>query len=113
MAMLNYISGAGAAVLIAGLSVSAFASERALNASIAPSLLKARTQISILKTDDKADVGCQSRAFKDARVLYNPWREGIDETKWQEHWVLDRCGEEITYRVFFTTVGRRRRLFLL
>ncbi len=27
------------------------------------------------------------------------------KTKWQEQWVLNRCGTQVGYRVFFTDVG--------
>ena len=76
-----------------------------LTASIAPSLLKARTQASILKTDDQADLNCTDKAFSDAEVTYQPWQENAEETKWLENWTLNRCGTQVTYRVFFTTVG--------
>jgi hypothetical protein len=75
-----------------------------LAASIAPSLLKTKTQIRILKHDD-AQTACRDKSFADAQIITRPVDAGHGQRKWQEQWVLNRCGTEVGYRVFFTDVG--------
>ena len=29
----------------------------------------------------------------------------LNERKWIERWVMDRCGDHVTYDVYFTEVG--------
>ena len=76
-----------------------------LAASIAPSLLKSKTQIRILKHDDEQAADCRKKAFAAAEIITRPVEVGHNQRKWQEQWVLNRCGAQIGYRVFFTDVG--------
>lgn len=76
--------------------------------SLASELLVSKTQIGILKADDKADGDCRQRSFLNARVLSDPVivpAGGASERKWKEYWTLDRCGAKIGYFVYFTEVG--------
>jgi hypothetical protein len=76
--------------------------------SLASELLVSKTQIGILKADDKADGNCDQRRFLNARVLSDPVivpAGGASERKWKEYWTLERCGAKIGYFVYFTEVG--------
>lgn len=91
---------------------STMADERVSGDSLATSLLKSRAQVRILRHDDDVHGGCRQKAFSGISVVKAPARGGRNsqtgvaaETKWQEDWGLDRCGEEVRYRVFFTDVG--------
>ncbi len=78
-----------------------------LRESLASKLLQSRAQLRIFRHDDEVDLNCQSRAFVDAEVVSQPRMidKALDERKWLERWVLDRCGAEVSYHVFFTEVG--------
>jgi len=82
-------------------------------ASLASDLLKSRAQIRIYRHDDQADLACQSRSFVAAKVVRSPWvaNESLNERKWIERWVMDRCGENVTYDVYFTEVGQGGAIF--
>lgn len=82
--------------------------------SLAPHLLKAKAQTRILRHDDGvASRACLKKTFSAVSVVTKPSSKTASrsngkvyqERKWQEQWVLDRCGTEIGYRVFFTDVG--------
>ncbi len=95
-----WLFAGGAPPLVAG-------SHGPLSGSLASNLLQARAQLRIYRHDDQLDLGCQSRAFVDADVATQPRvvNQSLDERKWVETWVLDRCGIEISYHVYFTEVG--------
>jgi hypothetical protein len=78
-----------------------------LQASLASSLLQSRAQLRIYRHDDQVDLHCQTRAFTGAEVVSVPRvvDEELDERKWLERWVLNRCGADVPYHVFFTVVG--------
>ncbi len=78
-----------------------------LRESLASNLLQSRAQLRIFRHDDEVDLSCQSRAFVGAEVVSQPRMidKDLDERKWLERWVLDRCGAEVSYHVFFTEVG--------
>ena len=78
-----------------------------LAASLASDLVRSRAQISIFKHDDQVDLGCQQRRFMDSKVLTRPRvvNTTTNESKWVERWSLDRCGQWISYDVYFTVVG--------
>ncbi len=104
------VRSAVVAIAAAGLAASgAFATEFFVGGkSLASELLVSKTQIGILKADDKADGNCQQRRFLNARVLSEPVTvaaKGATKRKWQEYWTLDRCGAKIGYFVYFTEVG--------
>ena len=82
-------------------------------ASLASDLLKSRAQLRIYRHDDQADLACQSRNFVAAKVVRSPWvaNESLNERKWIERWVLDRCGDHVTYDVYFTEVGQGGAIF--
>jgi len=92
---------------------SAASKDAALAVSMASALLKAKTQVRILKHDDSLAAGCYEKTFSSAEIVTRPVVEvasyvrgkGDSARKWQEHWVLDRCGTKVGYRVFFTDVG--------
>ena len=85
----------------------------AFGASLASDLLKSRAQIRIFRHDDQADLACQSRNFVAAKVVRSPWvaDESLNERKWIERWVLNRCGNHVTYDVYFTEVGKGGAIF--
>jgi len=76
-------------------------------ASLASSFLQSRAQIRIFRHDDQADLACQSRSFVAAQVVREPHvvDDTLNERKWIERWVMDRCGDQVTYDVYFTEVG--------
>lgn len=82
-------------------------------ASLASDLLKSRAQLRIFRHDDQADLACQSRNFVAAKVVRSPWvaNESLNERKWIERWVMDRCGDRVTYDVYFTEVGQGGAIF--
>ncbi len=82
-------------------------------ASLASDLLRSRAQIRIYRHDDQADLACQSRNFVAAKVVRSPRvvNETLNERKWIERWVLDRCGNHVTYDVYFTEVGQGGAIF--
>lgn len=75
--------------------------------SIASAFLQSRAQIRIFRHDDKENLDCQSKNFVDAQVVSRPEvvDESLNERKWIERWVLNRCGDHVTYDVYFTEVG--------
>ena len=77
--------------------------------SLASSLVQSRTQVRILKADDKQDNACRDKRFLEAEVITQPSvrtvSATVSERKWQEQWTLERCGDPVGYRVFFTEVG--------
>lgn len=83
------------------------------DASLASDLLQSKAQLRIFRHDDQADLGCQSRNFVAAKVMRTPRvvNETLNERKWIERWVLDRCGSEVTYDVYFTEVGQGGAIF--
>ncbi len=95
-----WLFAGGASPLFAG-------SHGPLSGSLASNLLQARAQLRIYRHDDRIDLGCQSRAFVDADVVTQPRvvDRSLNERKWVETWVLERCGIEISYHVYFTVVG--------
>ena len=76
-------------------------------ASLASSFLQSRAQIRIFRHDDQADLACQSRSFVAAKVVREPKvvDDTLKERKWIERWVMDRCGDQVVYDVYFTEVG--------
>lgn len=78
-----------------------------LAASLATDLIQSRAQISIFRHDDQMDVGCQDRRFVSSNVVNRPRvvNQALNERKWMERWSLNRCGQEISYDVYFTVVG--------
>ncbi len=82
-------------------------------ASLASDLLRSRAQLRIYRHDDQADLACQSRNFVAAKVVRSPRvvNETLNERKWIERWVLDRCGDHVTYDVYFTEVGQGGAIF--
>ena len=82
-------------------------------ASLASNLLQSRAQLRIYRHDDQADLACQSRHFVGAEVVRSPWiaDESLNERKWIERWVLNRCGDHVTYDVYFTEVGMGGAIF--
>jgi hypothetical protein len=83
------------------------------DASIASDLLQSKAQIRIFRHDDQADLACQSRNFVTTSVVRSPRvvNETLNERKWIERWVLDRCGSQVTYDVYFTEVGQGGAIF--
>lgn len=84
------------------------AGEDPLEASLASKLLQSRAQLRIYRHDDQVDLACQTRSFVDAEVLRRPHvvDATLNERKWLERWVLNRCGDRVAYHVFFTEVGQ-------
>ncbi len=82
-------------------------------ASLASNFLQSRAQLRIYRHDDQADLACQSRTFVAAKVVRTPRivSEALNERKWIERWVLDRCGDRVTYDVYFTEVGQGGAIF--
>jgi len=79
----------------------------ALAPSLASDLIQNRAQISIFRHDDQMDLGCKDKRIISSAVVTQPRvvNQKLDERKWIERWSLDRCGQEIQYHVYFTTVG--------
>ena len=82
-------------------------------ASLASDFLQSRAQIRIFRHDDKADLACTSRSFVAAKVVRKPHvvNDKLNERKWIERWVMDRCGDHVTYDVYFTEVGNGGAIF--
>lgn len=78
-----------------------------LAASLATEFVQSRAQISIFRHDDQIDVDCQNRRFVRSQIVNQPRvvDQSVNERKWLERWVLNRCGQEISYDVYFTVVG--------
>lgn len=95
-------------VIACGASASATSKDDGLRSSIASALLKQKTQIRILRHDDSVS-NCANKSFASAAVVTQPRSEssgnGVSMRKWQEQWVLNRCGTQVGYRVFFTDAG--------
>ena len=83
------------------------------DASLASDLLQSKAQLRIFRHDDQADLACQSRNFVAAKVVRKPRvvNESLNERKWIERWVLNRCGDRVTYDVYFTEVGQGGAIF--
>lgn len=83
------------------------------SSSLASDLLQSRAQLRIYRHDDQADLACQTRNFVAAKVVRQPRvvNETLNERKWIERWVLDRCGAHVTYDVYFTEVGKGGAIF--
>ena len=83
------------------------------DASLASDLLQSKAQLRIFRHDDQADLGCQSRNFVAAKVMRTPRvvNKTLNERKWIERWVLNRCGSHVTYDVYFTEVGQGGAIF--
>lgn len=77
--------------------------------SRASKLMVNRTQTRILKVEDRAAPACADKVFLDAVIVKAPEvtrkKPSVIETKWQEFWRVDRCGDTVGYWVFFTEVG--------
>ena len=99
---------------LAAAAPSLAAGEDPLRKSLASKLLQSRAQLRIYRHDDQTDLKCGSRAFVNAEVVSRPRvvDEVLDERKWLERWVLDRCGAEVPYHVFFTVVGNGGAFFV-
>jgi hypothetical protein len=105
MRSVSRVSGLFALAVVAGL-VSTAAADGPLDVSIASPLLKSKAQIRILSHDDGLTAGCTHKAFDSAAIITQPAFQGGNRgRKWQEQWVLNRCGTKVGYRVFFTDVG--------
>lgn len=89
------------------------AEKNPFDASIASTFLQSRAQIRIYRHDDQADLTCQSRSFVTAQVVRKPHvvDDKLNERKWIERWVMDRCGDQVTYDVYFTEVGKGGAIF--
>ncbi len=83
------------------------------DASLASDLLQSKAQLRIFRHDDQADLACQSRNFVHTSVVRSPRvvNETLNERKWIERWVLNRCGSHVTYDVYFTEVGQGGAIF--
>ena len=83
------------------------------DASLASDLLQSKAQLRIFRHDDQADLACQSRNFVAAKVVRSPRvvNETLNERKWIERWVLNRCGDHVMYDVYFTEVGQGGAIF--
>lgn len=83
------------------------AKNNALDASLASDLIQNRAQISIFRHDDQMDLGCKDKRIIRSAVVTQPHvvNQKLNERKWIERWALDRCGQEVQYHVYFTTVG--------
>jgi len=83
------------------------------DASLASDLLRSKAQLRIFRHDDQADLGCQSRNFVTTKVMRTPRvvNKTLNERKWIERWVLNRCGSHVTYDVYFTEVGQGGAIF--
>lgn len=77
--------------------------------SLASPLLQSKAQVRIFSVDDAADTSCKSRRFIDVDIVTQPTvvqlSPKVRQKKWQEHWTMERCGEPIGYRMFFTDLG--------
>jgi hypothetical protein len=104
---LTLLSAAGAvacgALLASGSALAA--GEKVLVKSMASELVKARTQVRILHYDDGLAKDCREKSFSGAEIVTMPAAQANGMRKWQEQWVLNRCGTSVGYRVFFTDVG--------
>ena len=103
-------AGRIAGLLVLGLVAGAEAAEDpTFKPSLASPLLQSKAQIRIFAVDDAADVSCKSRKFVDVDVVTQPTvvqlAPKVLQKKWQEHWTVERCGEPIGYRMFFTDLG--------
>ena len=97
----------GLAIFAASFAPLSAGADDPLKASLASSLLQSRAQLRIYRHDDQMDLECESRVFTGAEVVARPRvvDEELDERKWLERWVLNRCGSDVPYHVFFTEVG--------
>ena len=103
-------------IVVPGIAISGPAQageSNTFDASLASDLLQSKAQLRIFRHDDQADLACQSRNFVAAKVMRTPRvvNETLDERKWIERWVLDRCGDRVTYDVYFTEVGQGGAIF--
>ncbi len=107
--------GFGSMVFLAGAAVDAPRAEETnpFGDSIASAFLQSRAQIRIYRHDDKQDLDCRSKTFVDAQVVSNPEvvNASRNERKWIERWILNRCGDHVTYDVYFTEVGEGGAIF--
>jgi len=106
----------GLAIAVPGIAISGPAQageSNTFDASLASDLLQSKAQLRIFRHDDQADLGCQSRNFVAAKVMRTPRvvNETLNERKWIERWVLNRCGDRVTYDVYFTEVGQGGAIF--
>lgn len=99
-------------LMVVGLAFAAAPAAGAENAefleeSLASLLLQSRAQLRIFRYDDQKDLNCQNRRFVKAKVVHQPRvvSTSREERKWIERWVLNRCGTEVSYHVYFTDVG--------
>lgn len=98
---------------LAGIAPAEASEANPFKASLASDLLQSRAQLRIFRHDDQADLGCDNRNFVGAKVVRTPRvvNESLDERKWIERWVLDRCGSHVIYDVYFTEVGQGGAIF--
>jgi len=78
-----------------------------LSASLASDLVQNRALTSLYRHDDQMDLGCTDKRIVKSAVVSQPRvvNQKLNERKWIERWSLDRCGREVQYHVYFTTVG--------
>jgi murein L,D-transpeptidase YcbB/YkuD len=83
------------------------AKTHALGASLASDLVQNRALISLFRHDDQMDLGCKDKRISSSAVVTQPHvvNQKLNERKWVERWAVDRCGQEVQYHVYFTTVG--------
>jgi murein L,D-transpeptidase YcbB/YkuD len=83
------------------------AKNHALGASLASDLVQNRALISLFRHDDQMDLGCKDKRISSSAVVTQPHvvNQKLNERKWVERWAVDRCGQEVQYHVYFTTVG--------
>ena len=82
---------------------------RFLEQSLASQLVQQMAQRRIYEADDKVDAACKEKQFLQAAVVQEPAvsRSGsVDMRNWQEDWTLNRCGQNVAYRVFYSEIGK-------
>jgi len=114
-ALIRLCNGCLMAIALAfALSGSAQAADQGpFTTSLASQFLQSRAQIRIYRYDDQADLACQSRSFVAAKVVREPHvvDDTLNERKWIERWVMDRCGDQVVYDVYFTEVSKGGAIF--
>ncbi len=114
LATFSGLFGAAAIVGLIGVGavspVSAGNDDFQIGRSLASTLVQSRTAARILKNEDQTSATCEEWRFVDAEVVkipsVIPVSAEVKERKWQEQWTLERCGNSVGYRVFFTEVGQ-------
>lgn len=102
-------AGGIAGLVVLSIAAGAQADDPTFDPSLASPLLQSKAQIRIFAVDDAADTSCKSRKFVDVDVVTQPslvqLSPRVRQKKWQEQWTIERCGQEIGYRMFFTDLG--------